>query len=165
MGQSDTNRTRRARGFRRAASLVQAPVRKAGETRGFAVARLLTHWDEIVGPDIAAFARPVNVGYGRSFGATLTLLTNGASAQLVQMQLPRIIERVNACYGYAAIAKIRVTQSSATGFDEAAPAGRRERTPPPETVAKAAETAAGVADAELRAALQALGQNVLSRGT
>ncbi len=48
--------------------------------------------------------RPVKVGYPREgLGATLTLLTRAADAPMVQMQLPVIKDKVNACYGYAAI--------------------------------------------------------------
>eukprot|EP00581_Thalassiosira_minuscula_P039407 CAMPEP_0184474250 /NCGR_PEP_ID=MMETSP0740-20130409/132953_1 /TAXON_ID=385413 /ORGANISM="Thalassiosira miniscula, Strain CCMP1093" /LENGTH=61 /DNA_ID=CAMNT_0026851415 /DNA_START=16 /DNA_END=198 /DNA_ORIENTATION=+ len=53
------------RGFARTSKLLNEQIRKAGESRGFAVSRLLTHWEEIAGPDLAAMARPVNVGYGR----------------------------------------------------------------------------------------------------
>ena len=69
------------RGFKRASSLMQGQIRHAGEQRGFAVSRLLTHWAEIVGEDTARIARPVKVGYGkRGFGATLTVLTTVTSA-------------------------------------------------------------------------------------
>ena len=109
---------RRKRGFERAASLVAGRVRGAGESRGFAVSRLLTHWADVAGPDVARIARPVDVSYGRGFGATLTLLTTGANAPMLEMQKDTIRERVNACYGYAAIQKVRITQTAATGFAE-----------------------------------------------
>ena len=44
---------RHARGFESAAGLLKQRIRAAGETRGFAVSRLLTHWEEIVGPETA----------------------------------------------------------------------------------------------------------------
>jgi len=166
---------RRARaGFRQAAALVSDRIRTAGESRGFAVTRLLTHWAEIAGPDIAAQARPVKIGYRRDgLGATLTLLTTGAAAPLVQMQVPQIRERVNACYGYNAIARITLTQTAPTGFAEGqadftpAPGARAAAPAPatPETRARAADIAAGVQDAGLRSALESLAQNVLARGT
>ena len=100
-------------GFKRTASLLEGRIRRAGESRGFAVTRLLTHWDEIAGPDLAAMARPVEVKYGRqNFGATLTLLTDGARAPLVEMQKEQLRQKVNAAYGYNAIAKIRITQTA-----------------------------------------------------
>lgn len=156
---------RRKRGFERASALVAGRVRAAGETRGFAVSRLLTHWVEIAGPDVARAARPVEVTYGRGFGATLTLLTTGAEAPVLEMQKETIRERVNACYGYAAIQKIRITQTAASGFAEgrvvfaAGPAAAPAEPPVPPA---AAEAASGVGDAALRDALERLGANVLS---
>ena len=172
-GQAGQRRARRGgKGFRSAGALVAQPVRKASESRGFAVARLLTHWEEIAGADIARIARPVEVSYARSgFGATLTLLTTGAHAPQLQMQEPRLRERINACYGYAAIQRIRVTQTAATGFAEgqvafgAAPSADARPAPAPEATRAAAGLAADVADEGLRAALERLGAQVLARQT
>ncbi|MCB1356624.1 MAG: DUF721 domain-containing protein [Maritimibacter sp.] len=132
--------------------------------------RLLTHWEEIAGPETARIARPVQVSYGREggFGATLVLLTTGANAPMLEMQKERIRERVNGVYGYAAISGIRVTQTAPTGFAEGQvqftrPPKPAPQTPDPELVARARETASGVGDPQLRAALEALAQNVLSR--
>ena len=159
---------RRSRGFERTASLVAPRVRAAGESRGFAVSRLLTHWAEIVGPEIAAMARPVEIGYGRGFGATLSLLTTGADAPIVEMRKERIREKANACYGYAAISRIRITQTAPTGFAEgqvafdSAPAEVGPRSPDPEAARTARNTAAPVADPGLRGALETLGGHVFS---
>ncbi len=69
--------TRRMRGFEPASGFLREPVRHAGESRGFAVARLLTHWPEVVGEDLARMTRPVRIGYSRDgLGATLTLLVH-----------------------------------------------------------------------------------------
>jgi hypothetical protein len=160
--------TRRMRGFEAAAGFVKDPVRAVGESRGFAVARLLTHWAEIVGEDLARTTRPVKVGYGRDgLGATLTVLTTSAQAPMVQMDLPRIRDRVNACYGYAAISRISVTQTAPTGFAdgqvEFTPAPKIAPTVDPAIVQAAAETTDGVQDTSLRAALENLARNVLSR--
>ncbi|MGI1662312.1 DUF721 domain-containing protein [Palleronia sp. KMU-117] len=158
------------RGFERTSSLVAQRIRAAGETRGFAVSRLLTHWPEVVGEDIAAVSRPVEVSYGRGgFGATLTLLTTGAQAPMLEMQADRIRERVNACYGYAAISRVRITQTAPTGFAEGqadfshAPKAPAEPAAPSEaSVARARKVADGVTDPGLRAALERLGGHVLS---
>ena len=159
---------RRKRGFERASSLVAGRVRSAGESRGFAVSRLLTHWDDIVGADLAPIARPVEVSYGRGFGATLTLLVKGAEAPLVEMQKEKIRERVNACYGYAAIQRLRLTQTSAAGFAEEQTPFRRPTERPARAPSKAAqeqarETATNVDDPSLREALEQLGAHVLSQ--
>lgn len=166
-----TGRTARGRrGFQHTAQLLQPRIRAAGESRGFAVTRLLTHWRDIVGPDIADMARPLRVGFARgSFGATLTLLTSGAQAPMVQMQLPRIREKVNACYGYNAISRITLTQTAPDGLAEgSAPFGPAAAQPgapaaDPDLDRRAAQVAGGVRDEALRAALETLARNVMSR--
>lgn len=159
---------RRRRGFEPAFGLVKAPVRAAGEARGFAVARLLTHWAEVAGADLATKTRPVKIGYGKGgMGATLTLLVKAAHAPMVQMALPALKDRVNAVYGYGAINHIHLTQTAATGFAEGqaefTPAPKRAATPDPAVLAEAEAVAKGVGDPSLRAALEQLAQNILTR--
>ena len=103
------------KGFKRTDSLLSAKIRQASETRGFAQSRLLTQWAEIVGQDVAAISRPVEVSYGRGgMGATLTLLTTGANAPMLEMQKEQLRAKVNAIYGFNAIARVRVTQTAAS---------------------------------------------------
>jgi len=105
------------KGFKRTDSLLSGQIRRASETRGFAQSRLLTQWNEIAGTDIAAIAQPVEIGYGRGgMGATLTLLTTGANAPMLEMEKEKLRAKVNAVYGYNAIARVRITQTAATGF-------------------------------------------------
>ncbi|WP_323781178.1 DUF721 domain-containing protein [Thalassovita sp.] len=159
------------KGFERTASLLQQQIRHAGATRGFAVTRLLTHWPEIAGDDLAAIARPVEVKYGRQgFGATLTILTTGAQAPMVEMQKEQLRERVNGVYGYNAISRIRITQTAPVGFAEgqadfryAQSAKPSPARPDPAIRQQASEIARGAEDAALRTALEALAQNVLSK--
>lgn len=159
-----TGPARRSKGFRQTASLLQQRIKSVSSTRGFAVARLLTHWSEIVGEDMARAARPVDVSYGKGgIGATLTLLVKGAEAPMIEMQKERLRQSVNACYGYNAIQKIRLTQTAASGFAEpAAPFEPAPKAPRPEARAAAEKAAAPVTDPGLRAALEALGAQVLS---
>lgn len=155
-------------GFSRASSLVQTRIRTASEQRGFAVTRLLTHWPEVVGTATAQIATPVNVSYGKGgMGATLTLLTTGAQAPMLEMQKEQIREKVNACYGYRAIARVRVTQTAPTGFADGrvafTPAPMAQKTPDPAARSAARALSEDVQSDELRAALAALGANVLSK--
>jgi len=156
------------RGFESASGLLRDPIRKAGESRGFAVTKLLTHWPEVAGPDLAPLCRPVKIGYGQGgLGATLTLLATGAAAPLVQMQLERLREKVNAIYGYAAISRIRVTQTAAEGFAEPQRAfeGSNIAQPSAQALARAQQVVStmteGVADDGLKTALDRLAANVL----
>lgn len=159
----------RKRGFERASGLLDKRIRQVGETRGFAVSRLLTHWADIVGHETAQMAQPVKISYGRGgIGATLTVLTTGANAPMLQAGLPKIREAVNRCYGYSAISHIRITQTAATGFAEgkAVFLGPKETTPPtvdPMVKSEAAKTAGHIANKNLRTALEQLGTNVLTR--
>lgn len=163
------NPARRTRGFEPAFGLLKDQVRRAGESRGFAIARLLTHWTDIAGEDMARVTRPVKVGYGREgMGASLTLLTTGSNAPMVEMQKEKLRDRVNAVYGYAAISRILLTQTSATGFSEGqaeflATAKPQPANADPAMVAEAARTAAPIHDEGLRSALEALAQNILTR--
>lgn len=160
--------SRRMRGFEPAFGLMKDPVRAAGESRGFAVTRLVTHWAEVVGPELARCTRPVKVGYGREgFGGSLTILISGPMAPMIEMQKETIRVKVNAVYGYNAISRILLTQTSPIGFAE----GQAEFTaapkpapvPDPAIKAEALATAAPISDPGLRAALEALAENVLNR--
>lgn len=158
------------RGFSRTSRLLNEQIRKAGESRGFAVSRLLTHWEEIAGKDIATIARPVKVGYGRSaFGATLTVLTTGAHAPMLEMQKEQLRAKVNGVYGYNAISKVWITQTAPTGFSDGqvefkhAPKVQKPIEADPEAKVEAARTADGVENEDLRAALERLGRNVLTK--
>lgn len=176
----DTTPRRRMRGFESASQLVAGRIRAVGESRGFAVSRLLTNWTEVVGPEIAAHARPVKISHGKGFGATLTLLVAGARTPLINMQLELIRQRVNACYGFNAVARISLTQTAPTGFAEAAGlAGatglaeeqaafsgpRRAASAPadPARLARAEEIAGHFDDPQLSAAMRQMALNILSR--
>ncbi|MDF1726875.1 MAG: DciA family protein [Sulfitobacter sp.] len=164
-----TGRRASTKGFARTDALLSGQIRRLSEGRGFAQSRLLTQWSEIAGADVAAISRPVEVSYGRGgFGATLTLLTTGAHAPMLEMQKEQLRARVNGIYGYNAIARVRITQTAATGFAEgqiafqAAPA-KAETPTDPRLKAEAAKQAAPVTDTGLREALARLGENILTK--
>lgn len=165
---SDAN-TRRRRGFEPLASLTSGMIQDAANKRGFAVVRLLTHWPEIVGAELARDCRPVKMSHGQGFGATLVLLASGAVAPIISMRLPQIRDKVNACFGYNAVARIRLTQTTGAGFADsqtpfaAKPATKAPAKPSPEIIAKAAATTDGIQDPAFRDALEHLAIQVLSR--
>ena len=165
-GNHSTTKRRFGRGFTQAGGLVGTRIQKTGAARGFAQMRLLTHWEEIVGTEIARIAKPEKVSYARKgFGARLTLLAKPAHAPELQMQLPRIKERVNASYGYSAIADIRITQSGgATGFAEPESGFDHDHPAPalpPAKAEKLRDEVAGVEDETLRALLKSLGESIM----
>ena len=100
-------------GFKKASILLKKSIQKASESRGFAQSRVLTHWSEIVGEEISSVSIPTKVSYKTDgLGATLTILTSGSSGPILEMQKEFIRTKINAVYGYNAVHKIKITQSS-----------------------------------------------------
>jgi hypothetical protein len=124
--------------------------------QGFASADIVTHWPEIVGPEIAAHAEPLKMQWRRGSEeepATLVLRVEGPAAIEIQHLSGVIIERVNRFFGWRAVDRLALRQ---------APLARRRsagqsRKPSPEAVAQAAARLPEIADESLRAALARLG--------
>lgn len=164
-----TGPIRRGRGFRHAGEYARRPLTGAAARHGFAETDVLTRWPEIAGEALAALCRPVKVSYReRRMGATLVVEVEGSRAPEVEMSAPRILERVNAFYGYRAIGKLRVTQTAGRGLQgfaegQAAFEGRASAGPSAEALRRAREMASDVHDPALRAALTRLSAYVLAR--
>ena len=155
---------RRKRGFEPAAALLSADLRGPAEKRGFADAKLLTHWVEIVGQEIADIALPVKITHGKGFGGTLVLLTTGGNAPVLEMQKEQIVAKVNACYGYRAVSRVQITQTAPTGFADGKvafqPQAKAKSGPDPARLARAMDAVDGIEDDGLRDALERLARNV-----
>lgn len=154
---------RRAKGFLRAGSLIDAQMRTNAGKRGFAQARLAAIWPDVVGPDLAPLCTPVKLAPARGpAGGTLTLAVSGALAPQVQMMVPTLRERVNRALGPGAVGRIVLTHAvrpAAPPPAPRAPAPRPAREPDPELAAQLSS----IGDPELRAALETFARNVLSR--
>ena len=152
------------RGFSRVSDAAKGLIRKPLAKRGFAQAQLLTEWDGVVGPQIADLVRPLRLSHTakEGMGGTLTLGVLGVRALEAQHLEPTIIERVNAHYGYRAIARIRLAQLGVEAFTKA-----KLDVPPPEPTSDQVQvlktTVAPVADEGLRDALERLGRNIATR--
>jgi len=102
-------------------------------------------------------------------GATLTLLTTGANAPVLEMEKEKLRSRVNAVYGYNAIARIRITQTAATGFAEGqvdfqhGPDRTASLPTDPVIQQRALEVAEPIEDEGLKRALARLGENILKK--
>ena len=172
MSTEKSNMKRRARGFASASSFASAPLRTAAAKRGMAETRLLTHWPAIAGARLARLARPLRVKHdrgGHGLGGVLVLAVEGPRATEVEMEIPQIIERVNAHYGYRAVVDVALTQTAPIIID----APRRDRidrgqgeAPPPLPSRKRQELeelTEPILDDALRSALTRLGANIMSR--
>src|SRR5262245_56173906 len=105
-------------------SFLPALTRKAFEKYGFSAAALVTDWGTIVGRELAASTAPERLKWPRApapteadgnpsqgrRGATLVLRVDGGLSLEVQHKARQIIERINAYFGYAAVAELRIVQ-------------------------------------------------------
>jgi hypothetical protein len=148
---------------RRAGALLDRVLSPAARRRGFAEARLLSAWAEIVGPELAARSRPVRLAHpdGRFQPGVLHLHAAGAAALELQHQTPQLLERINGYFGRLAVARLRIVQAPL-------PPPAAPEPPPPvldaEGVRHVARSVAAVAEPELREALAALGRAVALAG-
>lgn len=153
---------RRARGFAPAASLIARQVTTLGARRGFAKARLAALWSEIAGPELAAITRPEKLALARGpAGGLLSIAVSGAHAPKVQMMLPLLRERVNAALGPGAVGRIQLVQAAIAPSPASAPAPAAEVAVP--DLAPLRAPLSRIGDDALRAALETLAGNVLSR--
>lgn len=157
----------RRRRFTRVADSATGLIARAAGGHGFAEPDVLLNWREIVGEAHAGLCQPVRVSYAaRGMGATLFVRASGARAPEVSHLAPRLIERVNQFYGYRAIARIRIDQSTMGGFSEPADAfahAPANRDPGPEHRARAEEMTAAITDPAFRETLTRIGACVLAR--
>jgi hypothetical protein len=165
---------RHAFGPKTVGSFVPGLTRQAFEKYGFSAAALLTDWATIVGPDIAKVTAPerlkwpkaVGVGMDDSGeaergrpGATLILAVDPGRALDIQYKARQILERVNAYFGYRALADLRIVQApiirpiTTSRLDTAR--SHRQSRPVPEVV--------GVRDDGLRAALERMAAGLSAR--
>jgi hypothetical protein len=129
--------------------------------RGFGAASVVTQWEAIVGPVLARATLPERIAYpvGERSQGTLHLRVSSAGLALELQHLePQLIERINSHFGYGAVARIRIIQGPTPEKKEL-----KKRAPgqlAPEAKAKVAARVGRIADPDLKAALQALGEEV-----
>jgi hypothetical protein len=141
------------------ADRVTGPIRKK---RGLAETALISDWPDIIGAALAAECVPLRIARGPDgTGGTLYIRVSGALALELQHMQPQVIERINGYFGYQAIARIALQQGP---IGARKPAARKRVTPPSdEDAAALAVQLDGIADEDLRRALEALGRGVLGR--
>ena len=145
-------------------------TQKVFEKFGFSTATLLTDWAIIVGADLAAFTAPERLKWPRGFegaaddgdagtgraGATLMLRVEPARALDIQYKARLLIDRINAYFGYRAVAEIRLIQAPL--IRSALPQPRVTPTMRPATPAVQA-----IEDTDLRDALAALEASIRAK--
>jgi hypothetical protein len=126
--------------------------------QGFASAELVTRWEDIVGPEIAACSEPIKLNWPRDSereggeAATLILRVEGPGAIEIQHLADLICERVNRFLGWRAVGRLALRQ---------APLRRRQKSntalADPAAAAQIAERLSDIGDDALKQALARLG--------
>ncbi|MEM7500281.1 MAG: DciA family protein [Pseudomonadota bacterium] len=116
--------------------------------RGFTNVRLFSHWETVVGPQLAAIAVPeaIKWGRGRDAGGTLVLGCASGDALTLQHQQDIIAERINGFLGWRAIEAVRLK----TGRRPPKPSTHRGTAAAPLSPARAARPEARLEDALVR---------------
>lgn len=143
----------------------RALTRAAFAHYGFAYADLITQWPAIMGEAIAQWSEPERIRWPRSGaeerkqGGTLVIRVVPGRGLDLQHETPRIIERINAFYGYGAIASVKIMQGALSVRKPA----RKPLAPLRPRDAQALESQLEmVPDPDLKEALRRLGEGVLS---
>lgn len=156
---ADTRRPRDARaaaGLAPVGRMVPALARPVFTRYGFAVAAILTDWRSIVGLPLADHTLPERLAFpsGQRREGTLHLRVESAWALEVQHLSHRIVERINAHFGFRAVARMTLRHG---------PMPPRPPRPPPERSDIPPPDIRGGSSAEVNAALADLGAAMLRR--
>ncbi|NKB56126.1 MAG: DUF721 domain-containing protein [Alphaproteobacteria bacterium] len=150
--------------MRPVAATLPSIAAKAIGKRGFAEASLITDWATIVGDQLATVSQPDRLSFppGKRAGGVLHIRVQSGGAIELQHLEPLVVERINSHFGYGAIARLKLVHAPLTR--QATPRARQEnRDTPPDPAHQAIldQMLAGVADNEVRAALERLGAAIL----
>ena len=143
-------------------------VSAALAARGLSEASLIAHWPEIVGADVARFARFERLNWpprgaktspdAERPSATLILRIDGAFALEAQHLAKLVMERINAHLGWRCVAKVAFRQGPLPAIET------RPRLRPPSPEARArAQALVDVEEGDLREALVRLGARVIDQ--
>lgn len=103
----------RPRGPRPLADFVAPGIADLCGKAGFSVVEVVTHWDEIVGPDLAPRTLPLRLQWARgeeTGSATLVVRVEGAYAIELQYAAGVVVERINSYFGWRCVGRIALRQ-------------------------------------------------------
>ena len=152
-------------GPRPLSALTARAARVAFARKGFGAAEILTRWAAIVGPTIAAHAVPERLVFPpaqRTDGLLHVTVAPGGFATELQHLEPLVLERINGFFGYRAVTRLRLHQRALP------PAPRKRDRPAAAPLSQAQrdrldKALSGTRNAGLKAALDALGREILGR--
>lgn len=147
--------------------LSEATSRVTGNSFGrkyVALGRILSHWKDIVGAELAHKAQPAELHYRKAKEAktptvSLDIATSGADATLLHYQKDLILERINQIFGERWVQAIRFVQVSS---NEPRLKPRKTRTPlTGDEKNHLSSMLAEIQDDEIRRTLEGLGTAVM----
>lgn len=125
--------------------------------------RILTHWQDIVGDDLANKTQPVKLHYRKAKDgskratASLDISASSADATMLHYRKDLILERLNQIFGDRWITAIRFVPAEACEQDFSAPFKPRKTLTEKEKL-YLSEVLETIEDPELKAKLESLGQ-------
>ncbi len=142
---------------------IRVLTRQALGAQGFSGADILESWEDIVGPDLAKGVKPEKLifeGTSRSKGILVVKTAGGAFAMLFEHQKRRVIERINAFFGYPAVAHIKMIQGA---LKLSMPKMEIQRPIDPKKRQELINKVALIEDDELRERTYAIGEAMLKK--
>ena len=100
---------------------IRTLARKILGKNGIVQVEVLSRWEEIVGPDLAAYSFPEKIEFRanqRSGGIVHLLVPSGAFALELQHRERQILAKINVYFGYDAVSSLRIRQDSEIRFEE-----------------------------------------------
>lgn len=112
VGRDMSKTTRRYHSLGKIGRFVPQITTPVFKKQGFAQAAVVSDWDHIVGPALAAASRPEGLTFpaGTRAGGVLALTAPGPIALEIQYQSSLIIERINSYFGYKAVERLKIHQ-------------------------------------------------------
>jgi len=141
----------------RLSRLVDGMVAPSVRERGFVISRLVSNWRQIAG-DMAGWSRPTQLNLSRRGGGTLKVaIASGYGPIALQMKQP-IMDRVNATFGYRAVAEVVFVQTLVPQPDTPKHDPAPSPAPLAESIWELDARLEKIRSPEVRAALRRLGQ-------
>lgn len=127
--------------------------------------RLVTHWCDIVGMDLADRAYPVQIHYrktpnSKKAEATLEIATSSAEATLLHYRKELILERINQIFGERLVTALRFVPLAANE-PRFKPTSGRKRPVSPKDRSELSNILEIIDDPELKERLERLGTSIL----
>jgi len=143
---------------------IPAVASKVFSRKYIMLGRLVTHWDDIVGSELAHKTQPVKIRYmkpknGAKATASLDIATTTADATVLHYQKDLILERINQIFGDRWVTAIRFVPI-ASNQPLKAPA-KRPRVLSPAENTYLTDLISGVSDEEIQGRLKNLGSAIL----